>query len=74
MPDIRSRWTGIATGDQGIFVRRDQFLEMGGFPMQPLMEDVALSQRLRRLAAPACLRPRLVADAGAGRSTVCGAP
>ncbi|HBP68130.1 MAG TPA: glycosyl transferase, partial [Alcanivorax sp.] len=35
--NIRSRWTGIATGDQGIFVRRDQFLEMGGFPMQPLM-------------------------------------
>lgn len=60
--NIRSRWTGIATGDQGIFVRRDAFLEMGGFPMQPLMEDVALSQRLRRLASPTCLRPRLVAD------------
>ena len=44
--NLRSRWTGIATGDQGIFVRRDLFLEMGGFPMQPLMEDVALKMYL----------------------------
>tara|TARA_A100001391_G_scaffold67203_4_gene42972 strand:- start:4804 stop:5511 length:708 start_codon:yes stop_codon:yes gene_type:complete len=60
--NLRSRWTGIATGDQGIFVRRELFLELGGFPMQPLMEDVALSTHLRARARPVCLRPRLIAD------------
>lgn len=52
----RSRWTGIATGDQAIFVRRDVFEQAGGYPDQPLMEDIELSARLRRLARPACLR------------------
>jgi rSAM/selenodomain-associated transferase 2 len=52
----RSRWTGIATGDQAIFVRRDAFEAVGGFPEQPLMEDIELSARLRRLGPPACLR------------------
>jgi rSAM/selenodomain-associated transferase 2 len=56
----RSRWTGIATGDQAIFVRRNVFERVGGFPDQPLMEDVELSARLRRIAAPACLRDRVV--------------
>ena len=45
--NLRSRWTGIATGDQAIFVRKDLFDRIGGFPDQPLMEDVALS-RCRR--------------------------
>jgi rSAM/selenodomain-associated transferase 2 len=53
----RSRWTGIATGDQAIFVRRDVFERVGGFPAQPLMEDIELSRRLLRLGRPACLRP-----------------
>jgi rSAM/selenodomain-associated transferase 2 len=53
---LRSRLTGIATGDQAIFVRRDAFRAIGGFPDQPLMEDVALSRALRRIARPACLR------------------
>ncbi len=56
----RSRWTGIATGDQAIFVRRDAFERVGGFPDQPLMEDVELSRRLRALGRPACLRARVV--------------
>jgi rSAM/selenodomain-associated transferase 2 len=56
----RSRWTGIATGDQAIFVRRDVFERIGGFPAQPLMEDIELSRRLRRLGRPACLRPPVV--------------
>ncbi len=55
----RSRLTGIATGDQAIFVRRDLFQRIGGFPEQPLMEDVELSRRLRALAAPCCLRQRV---------------
>jgi rSAM/selenodomain-associated transferase 2 len=53
--NLRSRLTGIATGDQAIFVRRDAFDAVGGFPDQPLMEDVELSRRLRRLGRPACI-------------------
>jgi rSAM/selenodomain-associated transferase 2 len=56
----RSRLTGIATGDQAIFVRRRRFEEAGGFPEIPLMEDVALSTILRRASRPACLRLRVV--------------
>jgi rSAM/selenodomain-associated transferase 2/rSAM/selenodomain-associated transferase 1 len=52
----RSRLTGIATGDQAIFVRREVFERVGGFPEIPLMEDVALSSQLRKIAPPACLR------------------
>lgn len=58
--NLRSRITGIATGDQAIFVRRDLFEAAGGFPPIPLMEDVALSTRLRRVSRPACLRLRVV--------------
>lgn len=54
--NLRSRLTGIATGDQAIFVRRDAF---PGFPEIALMEDVALSRLLKRRAAPACLRARV---------------
>lgn len=55
----RSRLTAIATGDQGIFVRREWFNRIGGFPDIELMEDVALSKRLRRLSAPYCLHDRV---------------
>jgi rSAM/selenodomain-associated transferase 2 len=55
----RSRLTGIATGDQAIFVRRDVFERVGGYPDIPLMEDIALSRTLRRLGAPACLAARV---------------
>jgi rSAM/selenodomain-associated transferase 2 len=58
--NTRSRLTGIATGDQAIFVRRDVFHRLGGFPEQPLMEDVELSSRLRRIAAPHCIAARVV--------------
>lgn len=57
--NLRSRLTGIATGDQAIFVRRDLFDGIDGFPDQPLMEDIELSLRLRRGAQPACLRARV---------------
>lgn len=56
---LRSRLTGIATGDQAIFVRRDWFERVGGFPEIPLMEDVALSRSLKRLGRPLCLRARV---------------
>ena len=54
----RSRLTGIATGDQAIFVRRGVFAAAGGFSDIPLMEDVALSARLKRISPPACLAAR----------------
>jgi rSAM/selenodomain-associated transferase 2 len=53
MMNLRSRVTGIATGDQAIFVTRAAFDAIGGFPAQPLMEDIALSSRLRRVSRPA---------------------
>jgi rSAM/selenodomain-associated transferase 2 len=51
--NLRSRLTGIATGDQAIFVRREAF---AGFPEIALMEDVAFCKAMKRLGAPACLR------------------
>lgn len=57
--NLRSRVTGIATGDQGVFVRRSAFAAVGGFPEQPLMEDVALSRLLRARGRPVCLPARL---------------
>lgn len=60
MMNLRSRLTGIATGDQAIFVARAAFDAAGGYPEQPLMEDIELSARLRRTGAPACLRARVV--------------
>ena len=58
--NLRSRLSGIATGDQAIFVQRSAFVSLGGYPAQPLMEDIALSQRLRLMAPPACLRERVL--------------
>ncbi len=55
----RSRLTGIATGDQGLFVCREAWDVVGGFPDIPLMEDIALSKALRAQAWPACLRERV---------------
>ena len=56
----RSRWTGIATGDQALFMTRAAFDAVGGFPAQPLMEDIEISKRLLKLSRPACLRARVV--------------
>ena len=56
----RSRWTGIATGDQALFMTRVAFDAVGGFPAQPLMEDIEMSKRLLKLSRPACLRARVV--------------
>ena len=55
----RSRLTGIATGDQAIFVRRDAF---SGFPAVALMEDIAFSAAMRRGSRPACLRARVLSS------------
>jgi len=56
----RSRWTGIATGDQGIFVTRSAFDAVGGYPPLALMEDIELSTRLKRVSRPLCIREPIV--------------
>jgi rSAM/selenodomain-associated transferase 2 len=61
--NLRSRLTGIATGDQGIFVTRTLFERVNGYPQIPLMEDIALSRLLKRHSRPACLRDKLIASA-----------
>lgn len=60
---LRSRMSRVATGDQGIFVRRGVFAELGGYPDIPLMEDVAFSRALKRRGAVACLRSRVITSA-----------
>jgi rSAM/selenodomain-associated transferase 2 len=56
----RTRMTGIASGDQAIFVRREAFIAVGGCPDVPLMEDIAISRRLKRLCRPFCIATPVV--------------
>jgi rSAM/selenodomain-associated transferase 2 len=63
MMNLRSRATGIATGDQAIFVDRGAFAVVGGFPDIALMEDIVLSRRLKRLGRPLCLKARALTSA-----------
>jgi rSAM/selenodomain-associated transferase 2 len=58
--NVRSRLTGIATGDQAIFVTRTLFTAAGGFPEIPLMEDIEISKRLKRFGPPLCLNHCIV--------------
>lgn len=57
--NLRSRLTGIATGDQAIFMRKEMFERCGGYAPLPLMEDIELCGRLRRVARPACLKAKV---------------
>ena len=61
--NLRSRLTGIATGDQAIFVTRSLFTAAGGYPEIALMEDIAMSKRLKGFGPPLCLKHRLTASA-----------
>jgi len=63
MMNTRSRLTGIATGDQAMFATRTAFEAAGGFPPIALMEDVALSARLKRITRPLCLTARVTTSA-----------
>lgn len=63
MMNWRSRISGIATGDQAMFVTRAAFARVGGFPTIALMEDVALSARLKRTGKPLTLRARVTTSA-----------
>jgi rSAM/selenodomain-associated transferase 2 len=58
----RSQLTGIATGDQAMFMTRAAFMTVGGFPELPLMEDVAMSKRLKRVSRPLCLAAGVTAS------------
>jgi rSAM/selenodomain-associated transferase 2 len=58
--NTRSRLTGIATGDQALFVTRELFESVGGFANQPLMEDIELSRRLKKHSHPACLTEKVI--------------
>ena len=58
--NLRSRLTGIATGDQALFVRRRTFEAVGGFATLPLMEDIEICTRLKRRSSPLCLRAKVV--------------
>ncbi len=63
MMNWRSRLTGIATGDQAMFVSRSAWLATGGFAQQALMEDIELSKRLKALGPPACIAQPVVTSA-----------
>jgi rSAM/selenodomain-associated transferase 2 len=60
MMNWRSRISAIATGDQGIFIHHQLFQKVGGFPQQPLMEDIEISRRLKRITSPVCLAGPLI--------------
>lgn len=58
--NFRSRLTGIATGDQAIFIDKKLFNKIGGFPEIALMEDIALSKMLKDISAPVCLKQKVI--------------
>jgi rSAM/selenodomain-associated transferase 2 len=58
--NLRSRLTRVCTGDQCIFVSGDLFARLGGYPPVALMEDIALTKRLRRVGPPLCVRARVL--------------
>ena len=60
MMNIRSRLTGIATGDQVMFVSQKLFREVGGFPEIALMEDIAMSRMLKNICSPLCLKQKVL--------------
>jgi len=63
MMNKRSYLTGIATGDQAIFVKKDLFEELGGFANIALMEDIELSSRLKKQGRPYCVKSKVISSA-----------
>jgi rSAM/selenodomain-associated transferase 2 len=60
MINLRSCLSSIATGDQGIFVKRTIFEQVGGYPAQPLMEDIELSKKLKKISPSACVKHAII--------------
>lgn len=63
MINWRSRLSGIATGDQAIFIKKSLFDKLGGFADQPLMEDIEISKQLKKIAKPYCCRLKVTTSA-----------
>ena len=63
MMNFRSRMTGICTGDQGMFIKRSAFKEVGGFPPIALMEDIEISKQLKKISRPFCIHEPAVTSA-----------
>jgi len=63
MINQRSRLMSIATGDQAIFIKKSVFEQIGGYPDQPLMEDIELCKRLKKISRPACLKSKVTTSA-----------
>jgi hypothetical protein len=63
MMNWRSRLTGIATGDQVIFVNKTAFIAVGCYPDIALMEDIALSSALKKISSPVCLKAKVKSSA-----------
>jgi rSAM/selenodomain-associated transferase 2 len=63
MMNLRSRVSGIATGDQALFVTRSAFQAVGGYPDIALMEDIAISARLKKLGKQCCLSDKVITSA-----------
>jgi len=61
--NIRSRLTGIATGDQVIFAEKSFFFDMGQYPEIPLMEDITLCKKFRLTCSPICLKSKVISSA-----------
>lgn len=60
MINLRSRLSKIATGDQGLFISKALFEQVGGFPNQPIMEDIEICKTLKRIQAPVCLKQTII--------------
>ena len=58
----RSRLTGIVTGDHAMFVKRETYFNCSGFPDFPIMEDIEISKRLKKIAPPVCLNSKVVSS------------
>ena len=63
MMNLRSRITGICTGDQAIFIKRSAFKQLGGFPTIALMEDIEISKQLKKISRPFCVHEPVVTSA-----------
>jgi rSAM/selenodomain-associated transferase 2 len=60
LSNLRSRLSAIATGDQAIFVERELFNNIGGFPEIALMEDIAISRLLKKISRPVCIKQKVI--------------
>lgn len=60
--NVRCRWSKIIYGDQAMFVRRTLFEQLGGFPNEPILEDVLFSRKLVRIVTPVLLTPPVITD------------